>query len=74
MNDITIASGDMPSPRSRSVEKALQELAQMAVTEACVSGLCDVCLYRSDLCNILPSSGGIHPDIQGVMITYEESR
>ena len=27
-------------------KKALQELAHVAVTEACVSGLCDICLEQ----------------------------
>ena len=30
--------------------KALQEVRQMPVTEACVSGLCDICLYQDGLC------------------------
>jgi len=53
VNDAAIVSAGMPPCCSRSVEKALRELAQMAVTEACVSGLCDICLYQAGLCNIV---------------------
>ncbi len=53
MNDVPIVSVGVAPCRSASVEKALRELAQMAVTEACVSGLCDICLYQTDLCMIV---------------------
>ena len=46
MTDENIVVAGMPPCQSRSVEKALQELAHMAVTEACVSGLCDMCLEQ----------------------------
>jgi len=67
MNDLALVSAGMTPGRSRLVEEALGELAHMAVTEACVSGLCDICLYHTDLCNMLACSGGIqtHPDIRG---------
>ena len=63
MNDIAIVSAGRTSCRPPSVEKALRELAQMAVTEACVSGLCGICLYqRTDLCTIFGKAGGnLHP-------------
>jgi hypothetical protein len=47
-----VAAGVAPC-RSPSVEKALQELAQLAVTEACVSGSCDICLFQTDPCSII---------------------
>ena len=53
MNDVPIVSVGRAPCRSAPVEKALQELARMAVTEACVSGLCDMCLYQTGLCMIV---------------------
>ncbi len=53
MNEAAIGSGGMVPYRSPAVEKALRELRQMAVTEACVSGLCDVCIYQKGLCSIV---------------------
>jgi hypothetical protein len=59
MNDVAIVSADMVPCRSPLVEKALRELAQMPLTEACVAGLCDICLYQTGLCNIVgPAAGG----------------
>ena len=46
MTDENIAVAGMPPYQSPSVAQALQELAHMAVTEACVSGLCDICLAQ----------------------------
>ena len=53
VNDLANASVGMAPCRSPLVEKALRELAQMPVTGACVSGLCDICLYQTGLCNIV---------------------
>lgn len=55
MNDATIVSGGTIPYRSPSVEEALRELTQLAVTEACVSGLCDICLCQNQTgpCNIV---------------------
>ena len=62
MDGVPIMSAGRAPCRSPSVEKALRELAQMAVTEACVSGLCDICLYQKDLCMIVGQHGeGSHP-------------
>jgi hypothetical protein len=53
VDDIAIASTVRISCRSPLVDKALQDLAEMAVTEACLSGLCDFCLYHgTGLCTI----------------------
>ena len=52
MSDAGNVSAGMASCRSPSAEKALRELAHMAVTEACVSGLCDICLYQTGLCDM----------------------
>ncbi len=58
----------MTQDRSPLVEEALTELAHVAVTEACVSGLCDVCLYYPDLCDLWPALGDAnHPEIQGAL-------
>ncbi len=46
MTDEHIVGAGTPPGRSGPVEKALQELAHMAATEACVSGLCDLCLAQ----------------------------
>lgn len=55
MNDVAIVNASTDPCRSPSVDKALRELAQMPLTEACVSGLCDMCLYQTGLglCNIV---------------------
>ena len=53
MNDGAKARAGLAPCRSPSVERALRELAQMPVTEACVSGLCDICLYQTGLCNMV---------------------
>jgi hypothetical protein len=59
MDDIAIVSAGRASYRSPSVEKALRDLAEMAVTEACVSGLCDICLYYgTDLCTVFGQDRG----------------
>ena len=67
MNDVAIVSAGMASCRSPSVEKALRELAQMPLTEACVSGLCDICLYQTGLCNIVCKhwADSNHTGVQG---------
>ncbi len=46
MNDIAIAGAAMNSCRFRSDEKPLRDLMEIAVTEACLSGLCEICLYQ----------------------------
>jgi hypothetical protein len=51
-NVAIVGAGTTPG-RSPLVEKALRELAQMPLTEACVSGLCDICLYQAGLCNMV---------------------
>ena len=53
MDDVAIVSAGMVPCRSRWPEKALRELPQVTITEACVSGLCDICLYQAGLCNIV---------------------
>lgn len=53
MNRKAILNASTAPCRSPLVEKALRELAQMPLTEACVSGLCDMCLYQTGLCNIV---------------------
>ena len=57
MNDVTIASAGIPPCGSSSFEKAWREWAQVPVTEACVSGLCDICLYQTGLCMIFSQPG-----------------
>ena len=52
MNTVAVVNASTPPCRSPSVDQALRELAQMPLTEACVSGLCDMCLYQTGLCNI----------------------
>ena len=52
MDDPAIESAGMGPRRSPAVEQALRELAQLAITEACLSGLCEMCLYRPDDCTI----------------------
>ena len=52
MDDSAIVGASTGPYRSPSVEQALRELAQMAITEACLSGLCDMCLYQADACDI----------------------
>ncbi len=37
---------DISLERSRLLERAMRELKQMTCTEACVSGLCDICLAQ----------------------------
>ena len=62
MNFAAIASPGTAPCRFPSVEKALQELAKTPVTEACMSGLCDICLYQKDLCTIVgPHRENSHP-------------
>ena len=57
MNDAASARVGMAPYRSPSVEKALRELSQMAVTEACVSGSCDICVLQTDLCMLANQHG-----------------
>jgi len=53
VDEVPIPSVDMAPCRSPSAEKALQPLAGLAITEACVSGSCDICLYQKDPCSIV---------------------
>jgi hypothetical protein len=53
VNNVAIVNANTAPGRSPSVDKALRELGQMPLTEACVSGLCDMCLYQTGLCNIV---------------------
>jgi hypothetical protein len=53
VNDEAITSASKASRASKPVEKALQGLADVPVTEACVSGSCDICLYQKDPCSIV---------------------
>lgn len=52
MNDVTIATVGIAPCRFPWVEKALREVWQMPITEACVSGLCDICPYQAGLCMV----------------------
>jgi len=59
MDEIAIVSEGRTSCRSQFVEKGLGDLAEMAVTEACLSGLCDICLYDgTGLCAIFGQNWG----------------
>ena len=51
MDDSAIVGASTGPYRSPSVEQALREVAQMAITEACLSGLCDMCLCQTDACD-----------------------
>ena len=42
----SLALADRHSSPSKAVEQALQELAKLPLTEACLSGLCEMCLAR----------------------------
>ncbi len=53
MDAVTITKAAITPCRFPLVEKASRELAQIPVTEACVSGLCDFCLYQMALCEII---------------------
>jgi hypothetical protein len=53
VKDVAIIRAGGILHRSPMVDKALQELPQMLLTEACVSGLCDICLYQTVFCNIV---------------------
>ncbi len=54
MND---RPADVSLERSRLLEQAMRELKQMACTEACVSGLCDICLAQEEcFCQAEPRS------------------
>lgn len=57
MNEVTIASGGISPCRSPSLEQAQRELSQMPVTEACVSGLCEICIYQTGLCMVFGRRG-----------------
>lgn len=46
MDAVTIKKAIAAPRPSPSAAKASQELLRMPLTEACVSGLCDFCLYR----------------------------
>ena len=63
MDETAIVSEGRTSCRSQFVETALGDLAEMAVTEACLSGLCDICLYDgTGLCTIFGQDrGDSHP-------------
>ncbi len=52
MDDPAIVGASVGPTRSPWVEQALRELAQMAITEACLSGICDICLFQTDGCEI----------------------
>ena len=52
MSDEAIKGKRKAQSVSPTVEKALQELAHMPVTEACVCGACDLCLNRAALCDV----------------------
>lgn len=52
VNGIPCAGAGMSLCHSPSVEKALRECEQLALTEACLSGFCDLCLYQTSLCMI----------------------
>jgi hypothetical protein len=51
MDDPTIVGAGKAPHRSPSVEQASLLWAQLAVTEACVSGACDICLCQ-DACDL----------------------
>jgi hypothetical protein len=53
MKNAAITRAGMTPCRSPSVEQALRELALTAVTEACVSGLCDLCPCQADPCKLV---------------------
>ncbi len=46
MADTGVAVTRTSPSASLSVQQALEELRHMPVMEACVSGLCDICLYQ----------------------------
>ena len=52
MKDEAVGNRGREPRCSPSVEKALQELAQLAVTEACLCGACDICLNQTGSCDI----------------------
>lgn len=53
MKNVAIVGAGTTSGRSPLVEEALRELARLPLTEACVSGLCDICICRAGLCNMV---------------------
>ncbi len=63
VDDVGVLTAGRTSCRSRSGEKAFRGLAEMVVTEACLSGLCDICLYHgTGLCSIFAQDwGDSHP-------------
>ncbi len=67
MDGVTITKAAISACRSPFVEKASRELAQMPVTEACVSGLCDFCLYQTEtgLCEVFGRQGDDSPRRRG---------
>ena len=63
MSDENLVVAGMPPGQSQTIAEALQELARLPVTEACVSGACEVCLARQTcLCMTFggPWRGDIH--------------
>lgn len=52
MDGPTIVGADKASHRSPSVEQASLDWAQLAVTEACLSGVCNMCLCQPDACDL----------------------
>ena len=59
-------AADIPLDRSRSVEAAIRELTRMALTEACVSGLCDFCLAQETCFGNSESLGMRRWDLPGI--------
>jgi len=59
MDTIATLSAGRASCRSPLVEEASRDLVEMEVTEACQSGLCDICPYQgTDLCPIFGQNAG----------------
>lgn len=65
MDVVTITKAVIAPCRSPSVEEAARELGRIPVTEACVSGLCDLCLYQMDLCNVIGKQSDDSPPSRG---------
>jgi len=53
VNKVPITNVDRIPRRSPSAEKALQQLTNLPVTEACVSGSCDICLNQAGPCDVI---------------------
>ncbi len=64
MSNTAIPSCNPPlvPPVSPAVEQALRELLSLPVAEACLSGICDICLaYGTELCNTVQPGRGKRP-------------